>query len=109
MKRSKENRRYRRPILDPIRAKEKRRRRKGTYRVRRRAVTALCVVDAGALMRAAAVLCGRRATSLVLCARERRRKRKARMNAKGGNSALSLLFMDDLGRSWARDLLRTIS
>ena len=85
MKRSKENRRYRRPILDPIRAKEERRRRKGTYRVRRRA------------------------TSLVLCARERRRKKKARMNAKGGNSALSLLFMGDLGRSWARDLLRTIS
>ena len=32
-------------------------------------MTAQCVGDAGALMRAAAVLCGRRATSLVLCAR----------------------------------------
>ena len=43
-----------------------------------------------------------------LCAGEEKKK-KARMNAKGGNSALSLLFMGDLGRSWARDLLRTIS
>ena len=71
MKKSKENRRYRRPILDPIRAKEKRRRRKGTYRVRRRAVTALCVGGADALMRAAAVLCAAACgVACALCAGE---------------------------------------
>ena len=63
----------------------------------------------GPCVQAAAVLCAEACGVAVLCAQERRRKKKARMNAEGGNSALSLLFMGGRRRSWVRDLLRTIS
>ena len=74
----------------------------------RRAAAAPCVGGVGALMRAAAVQCVEVSGVAVPCALEKKKKAE-RNGAEGKTGAPSLLFMGDRRRSWARDLLRTIS
>ena len=74
----------------------------------RRTVAALCVGGVGERGRAAAVLCAMACgVACALGAREEE-EGKRRVNAEGKTGALSLLFMGVLGRSRARDFLRTI-
>ena len=77
----------------------------------RRAAAAQCVEmsGVGALVRAAAAQCVEMSGVAVPCALEKKKKRAERNGAEGKTGAPSLLFMGGRRRSWARDLLRTIS
>ena len=76
--------------------------------VTRCTAAALCVGGVGARMQAAAVLCAVACGVACVLGAGEEEDGKRRVNAEGKTGALSLLFMGDLGRSWARNFLRTI-